>query len=91
MLVNLLDGFYNGCLKKTLPQYMQEDWSSRLFSSTKDYADGLAPVPMACPIEGFITLQQMINNWHHQEPFVHAFTCDSPWICLQVSRFPFLG
>ena len=33
----------------------------------------------------------MITNWHHQEPFVHAFTCDSPWICLQVSRFPFLG
>ena len=83
--------FRQWLLEKTLPQYMQEGWSSRLLSSTEGHADVFAPVPMACPVEGFITLQQMINNWHQQEPFVHAFTCDSPWICLQVSRFPFLG
>ena len=83
--------FRQRLLEKTLPQYMQQGWSSRLLSSTEDQADVFAPVPMACPVEGFITLQQMINNWHHQEPFVHAFTCDSPWICIQVSRFPFLG
>ena len=83
--------FRQRLLEKTLPQYMQEGWSSRFLSSIEDYADVFAPVPVACPIEGFIILQQMITNWHHQEPFVHAFTCDSPWICLQVSRFPFLG
>ena len=83
--------FRQRLLEKTLPQYMQKGWSSRLLSSTEDQADVFAPVPMACPVEGFITLQQMINNWHHQEPFGHAFTCDSPWICIQVSRFPFLG
>ena len=83
--------FRQRLLEKTLPQYMQEGWSSRLLSSTEDHADVFAPVPMACPVEGFITLQQMITNWHHQEPFAHAFTCDSPWICLQVSRFPSLG
>ena len=82
--------FRQRLFEKTLPQHMQEGWSSRLLSSTEDHADVFAPVPMACPVEGFITLQQ-ITNWHHQEPFVHAFTCDSPWICLQVSRFPFLG
>ena len=70
---------------------MQAGWSARLLSSTEDHAAVFAPVPMACPVEGFITLQQIVSNWHHQEPFVHAFSCDSPWICIQVSRFPSLG
>ena len=33
----------------------------------------------------------MIYDWHQQAPFVHAFSHDSPWICLQTTRFPVVG
>ena len=83
--------FRQQLLEKTLPQYMQAGWSTRLLSSIEDQAAIFAPVPMACPVEGFITLQQLVSNWHHQEPFVHSFSCDSPWICIQVFRLPSIG
>ena len=83
--------FRQQLLEKTLPQYMQAGWSARLLSSIEDQAAIFAPVPMACPVEGFITLQQLVSNWHHQEPFVHSFSCDSPWICIQVFRLPSIG
>ena len=70
---------------------MQAGWSARLLSSTEDHAIVFAPIPMAYPVEGFISLQQIVSNWHHQKSFVHVFTWDSPWICIQVSRFPSLG
>ena len=83
--------FRQRLLQKTLPHYMQAGWNTRLLSSIEDQAEVFAPVPMACLVEGIITLQQLVLNWHHQEPFVHVFSCNSPWICLQVSRFPSIG
>ena len=83
--------FRQRLLEKTLPHYMQAEWSARLTHSIEDKATVFAPVPLACAAEGSVTLQQLILTWHQQESFVHAFTCDSPWICLQISRCPTIG
>lgn len=80
--------FRQRLLEKKLPQYMHEGWSARLLSTIEDQAKVFAPVPLACAVEGTTTLQQLILDWHHQEPFTHAFTHDSPWICFQISRAP---
>ena len=79
--------FRQKLLEKTMPLYMQAGWSSRTDTSIEEYASVFAPIPLACPSHGFTTLQQLIQIWH-QQAFVHAFSHDSPRICLQISRFP---
>ena len=70
--------FRQRLLEKTLPHYMQAGWSARLLNTIEDQAVFFPPIPMACPIEGIIILQQFGLNWHHQEPFVHVFFTKFP-------------
>ena len=79
--------FRQKLLEKTMSLYMQAGWTSRTDTSIEEFASVFAPVPLACPSHGFTTLQQLIQIWH-QQAFVHAFSHDSPRICLQISRFP---
>ena len=69
---------------------MQAGWTSRFEISIEESVSFFAPVPLACPQHGVTTLQQLIQDWH-QQAFVHASSHDSPWICLQVTRFPVIG
>ena len=80
--------FRQSLLEKTLPQYMQAGWSARLEHSIEDAANVFAPIPLACDATDFVMLQQLIHNWHHQKPFVHALECDSPF---QISCFTHPG
>ena len=77
-------------LEKTMPVYMQAGWTSRVDTSIEEFVLVFAPVPSACPHHGVANLQQLILDWH-QQVFVHAFSHDSPWICLQITRFPTVG
>ena len=74
-------------LEKILPRYMQAGWSARLEHSMEDAANVFAPIPLACDAIDFVMLQQLISDWHTQQPFVHALDCDSPWVCFQISRY----
>ena len=63
-------------------------WQKRLMHSIEDQGKVLIPIFLNCSQKS--SLQDLIDNWHLNDPFVYAFVQANDMICIQVNRFPSL-
>ena len=65
-------------------------WDTRLATSTEDSGSLAAPIVLRALPEVNTTLQKVLQLWHRQEPFLNALRSQSPYVCLQLERYPAL-
>ena len=65
-------------------------WDTRLATSTEDSGSLAAPIVLRALPEADTPLQQVLHLWHRQEPFLNALRSQSPFVCLQLERYPAL-
>ena len=63
-------------------------WDSRLFTSTEDSGSLIAPIVLRDLPEVPTSLQEVIQQWHHQGPFLNGLRAASSWVCLQLEGHP---
>ena len=66
-------------------------WDTRLATSTEDSGSLAAPIVLRALPEADTTLQNVVHLWHRQEPFLNALRSQSPFVCLQLERYPALS
>ena len=65
-------------------------WDTRLATSTEDSGSLATPIVLRALPEVNTTLQKVLQLWHRQEPFLNALRSQSPYVCLQLERYPAL-
>ena len=63
-------------------------WDSRLFTTIEDSDSLLAPIVHRDLPEVPTPLQEAIQQWHHQGPFLNGLRTTNSWVCLQLERHP---
>ena len=78
--------------KKLMPGriFIEYAWDSRLIEMIEDNNSSFAPVVLRELSEATSTLQQAAQKRHRQDPFMNGFRIPSPWVCIQLERYPAL-
>ena len=67
---------------------LQAGWQKRLLHLVEDHGKVLAPILLSCSQKS--SLQDLIDDWRLNDPFVCIFVQTNDMICIQVNRFPSL-
>ena len=67
---------------------LQAGWQKRLMHSIEDQGKVLVPILLSCSQKS--NLQDLIDDWHLNDPFVCAFVQANDITYIQVNRFPIL-
>ena len=76
--------------KKLMPGdfLISHAWDSRLFITIEDSGSLIAPIVLRDLPEVHTTLQETIQQWQHQGPFLNGLRTTNSWACLQLERHP---